>query len=225
MFEGITTWLSDLADAIPLELFVTIGGVIEEIVAPIPSPVVNAIAGSIAREQELGLGFLLWLALLSSLAKTLGAWLFYALGWLLEDAVVPRYGKYIGVKQSELERFSEHFQGGYKDDVILLILRAIPVMPSTPVSLCCGVLKMKQRTFFLATIVGFFFRSLFFIWLGYTGIQAADSLLHGINSAESALTVVIFLGVGLLLGWLYWRRRSHHPAGWLRRQKRVQKDS
>lgn len=223
MFDGVLLWLQNLATEVPLPLFVIIGGVVEEIIAPIPSPIVNGLAGSIVRVQGLGVPYILWICLLSSIAKTASTWIFYVLGDKFEDAVAPRFGKYIGVTHEDLEHFGEHFQGGWKDDVILLVLRSIPVMPSTPISLICGVLKINMRTYIVSTIIGFFIRGLFFTLLGYSGLAAADALFEGMNSIESVLTVVMVAALLLILGWLYWKRGKVHPGTWIKAKGKRQK--
>lgn len=212
MVQGVIEWLEQTAQAVPLPVFVMVGGIVEEIVAPIPSPLVSTLAGSIASAQQFGIPHLLWICALVTLTKTLGAWLFYVLGDKLEDLAVPRFGKYIGVRHEDLEHFGDHFKGTWKDEVILLILRSIPVMPSTPISLLCGILKINLRTFFVATFIGFYVRNLTFMLLGYTGLAAMGSLMEGIDTAETLFKIFIVLaGVGVL-AWLYWKRRSGRPA-------------
>ncbi len=222
MFQSVIAWLEQIAQAVPLPIFVMVGGIIEEIIAPIPSPLVSTLAGSITSAQQLGIPYLLWICALATLAKTLGAWLFYVLGDKLEDVAVPRLGKYIGVKHEDLEHFGEHFKGTWKDELILLVLRSIPVMPSTPISLLCGILKINLRTFFVATYVGFYIRNLTFMLLGYTGLAAMGSLMEGIDTAETVFKILIVLAGVSVIGWLYWKRRSGHPAQWLKRQNTVQ---
>ncbi len=216
MFEGIIRWLEGIAHIVPLPFFVMIGGIIEEIVAPIPSPLVSTLAGSMSASQQLGLFTLLWLCALATLAKTLGACLFYFLGDAVEDMAVPRFGKYIGVSHEDLEHFGGHFKGTWKDEIILLVLRSIPVMPSTPISLVCGILKINLRTFLVATYIGFFIRNLTFMLIGYTGLEAMGSLMEGIDTAETILKMLIVLAAALIIGFLYWKRRKGHPAKWLR---------
>lgn len=219
MFQGVIAWLEQAAQAVPLPVFVMVGGIVEEIVAPIPSPLVSTLAGSITATQQLGIPYLLWVCVLATLAKTIGAWLFYVLGDKLEDVAVPRFGKYIGVKHEDLEHFGGHFKGTWKDEVILLVLRSIPVMPSTPISLVCGILKINLRTFLVATYIGFYIRNLTFMLLGYTGLAAMGSLMEGIDTAETVLKLLIVLGGVGILGWLYWKRHSGHPARWLHRSR------
>jgi len=206
MFEGIIVWLEQTAQAVPLPIFVMVGGIVEEIIAPIPSPLVSTLAGSITATQQLGIPYLLWICALATLAKTIGAWLFYVLGDKLEDLAVPRFGKYIGVKHEDLERFGGYFKGTWKDAVILLVLRSIPVMPSTPISLVCGILKINLRTFFVATYIGFYIRNFTFMLLGYTGLSAIGSLMEGIDTAETVLKLLLVLMGVAVIGWLYWKR-------------------
>jgi membrane protein DedA with SNARE-associated domain len=208
MLDGVITWLEQTAQAVPLPFFVMIGGIVEEIIAPIPSPLVSTLSGGIVEAQGLGIPYLLWICALATFAKTIGAWIFYVIGDKLEDLAVPRFGKYIGVSHKELEYFGSYFKGTWKDKVVLLVIRSIPVMPSTPVSLLCGILKIDRKTFAFATYVGFYIRNLCFMLLGYTGLAAAGSLMNGIESAEKALQIGIVAAGVCVLGWLYLRRRK-----------------
>lgn len=217
MLTGIISWLEQTAQMVPLPLFVIVGGLTEEIIAPIPSPLVSTLAGSIVAAQQGGIASLLWICALATLSKTIGAWLFYILGDRLEDVAVPRFGKYIGVKHEDIELFGEHFKGSWKDELILLVIRSIPVMPSTPISLLCGILKINLRTFFVATYIGFYIRNLTFMLLGYSGLAAVGSLMAGIDTAETVLKLLLVLTGAAVIGWLYWKRRSGHPARWLHR--------
>ena len=216
MFESVILWLEQTAQSVPLPIFVMVGGIVEEIIAPIPSPLVSTLAGSITAAQQLGIPYLLWICALATFAKAIGAWLFYVLGDKLEDVAVPRLGKFIGVTHEDLEHFGEHFKGTWRDEILLLVLRSIPVMPSTPISLLCGILKINLRTFVVATYVGFYIRNLTFMLLGYTGLAAMESLMEGIDTAETVLKILIVLVGGCIIGWLYWKRRTGHPARWLK---------
>ncbi len=220
MFHSIIVWLEQMAQAVPLPVFVMIGGIVEEIIAPIPSPLVATLAGSITSAQQMGVPYLLWICLLASIAKTVGAYIFYVIGDKLEDVAVPRFGKYIGVSHEDLERFGKNFKGTWKDGIILLLLRSIPVMPSTPISLLCGILKISTRTFLVSTLIGFYIRNLCFMLLGYTGLAAMGSLMEGIDTAETFFKILIVGGVGAILAWLYWKRVTGDPSQWLRRGKK-----
>lgn len=218
MIASVIAWLETTAMTVPLSMFVLIGGIVEEILAPIPSPLVATLAGSIAKAQGMGIPGLLWICALATLSKTIGASLFYFLGDKIEDLIIPRFGKYIGVTHDDLESFGERFKGTWKDIGVLLLLRSIPMMPSTPISAVCGVLKISKRTFFLGTYIGFYIREMTFIVLGYTGLAALDSLMSGIDTAETFFKILIVGGAFLFLAWLWWKRKTGNPAQWLKRR-------
>ncbi len=212
MIQAVILWLEQLAGSIPLPLFVVLGGLLEEVIAPIPSPLVATITGTLLSTQQLGIPYLLFICALATVAKTVGAWLFYVLGDKLEDVAVPRFGKYIGVSHDDLEHFGEHFKGTHRDAWVLLGLRSVPVMPSTPISVICGILKINLKTFILSTYIGFYIRNLFFILLGFEGLGATNSLISGIDTAETVLKLTIVFCVLLVLGWFYWKRSRGVPV-------------
>ncbi len=217
MMQNVIVWLKEMAQIVPLPAFVMIGGIVEEVLAPIPSPLVMTLAGSITASQEFGVPYLFWICALATLSKTVGAWLFYVLGDKLEHLAVPKFGRYIGVTHKDIEHLRIRFKGTWKDELTLIILRLIPVMPSTPVSLVCGILKINLRTFFISTYLGFYVRNMIFMFLGYTGLAAAESLMTGLDLAETALKIGIVALGGGILAWLYWKRRTGSPVTWLKK--------
>lgn len=208
LLSGVIAWLQQLATQIPLEAFVLIGGVVEELIAPIPSPLVATLSGTIAAEQGYTWPMLLLVCAIGCIGKTSGATVYYVLADKLEDMFLPRFGKFVGVSHEEVEQFGRRFTGSWKDAVVLMLIRAIPMMPSTPVTVACGVVRFPLKTFLLSTYCGFFLRELFFMVLGFTGAAAASNLLEGIDSAEGLMNGLIALAVLLCIGWLYWRRRK-----------------
>lgn len=217
MMDVIIAWLEQTVQSVPLPLFAIVGGIVEEIIAPIPSPMVSTLAGGIIVSQGLGFPYLLFICAIATAAKTFGAWIFYVIGDKLEDVAVPKFGKYIGVSQQDIERFSGYLHGSHKDILILTLLRSIPVMPSTPISVLCGMLKMRNATFWAATFIGFYVRNLFFMLIGYSGLQSLESLMQGIDMAETALKIGIVGAVVAVLGWLYWRRSRGKSLAFLQR--------
>lgn len=216
MFDAVIHWLQATAQSVPLPLFVAIGGVIEEIIAPIPSPLVATLAGSIASAQGMSIPAVMLIGVVATVGKFCGATVFYILGIVFKELAVPRFGRYVGVSEDDLKRFGAHFNGSRRDVFLLTCIRAIPVMPSTPISLLCGTLNISARTFAFSSLVGFYIREMTFIILGYTGLSAMDQLMSGIDTAETVLKAVVVIATLAILGWLYWKRRSSHPAGWLR---------
>lgn len=203
LFKGIEIWLIALAGKIPIGLFAFFGSIIEEIVAPIPSPLVMTTVGSIAFVQHKPLVFLLLMALIATVGKTIGCLFFYFVSDKVEDIIIPRFGKFIGVTHKDIEGIGKHFNGTWKDDVILIILRAIPVMPSTPISLACGFIKLDIKTFIRSTMIGAYIRSLTFLYLGYAGMSTITS---GIESTKSIIEIIVAILIVIFFAFIYIKR-------------------
>ena len=208
ILDRIEQLLMDSAGHLPLEVSAFVGGLVEEVVAPIPSPFVMAADGSAAYAQGKGFIVLCWLSLLGSAGKTLGAWFLYLVADKLEDLLVGRLGRFLGVSHQDIEGIGKRFTGGHKDAWILFTLRALPIVPSSPVSVVAGIIKLNLRVYLLATLAGNFFRNLVYIYLGYSGLSAYKSMLSRMDSAESVVQVGIFLVLCTVVGWVYWKRRS-----------------
>lgn len=217
-FVSLEHYLVALASQVPLELFAFVGSVIEELVAPIPSPLVMATAGSIAQAQGKTFAYLALIALISAASKTFGCWFFYFIADKVEDIFSRRWGKLLGFSHKDVEKIGSQFDGTRKDDLILILLRAFPIMPSTPISLACGFIKLNLRTYLQSTLIGAFFRSAFFLYLGYSGLEIYRSILEGIDSAQSVMNILIVLLLGGFLAWVYYKRGKGELFEWFKRK-------
>lgn len=208
--------LGQWSQTVPLEFFTIVGAFTEEVIAPIPSPFVMTLAGSLAKAQHGVWWILLWLAVLGSVGKTLGSWLIYWLVDKAEDVIIGKFGKFFGVSHKDLESVGKYFSKGGKDDLLLFVVRCIPVMPSSPISAACGAIRVPLKTFLVATFFGTIVRNLFFLALGFVGLNTAGSLFSGLETAESILQL---LGVGAVLVALvffYRKRQKENPIDWVK---------
>ncbi len=208
MLESVTDIAITWAGSVPLPAFIGVGSFVEEVIAPIPSPVILAVSGSIAAAQGYGWLGVAWLLFVASLGKTIGSWVLYVIGSKGEHFLIGRFGRSFGLSHEEVVGFSHRFTGGWKDDVLLFGLRSIPVVPSAPVSVLCGVLRIPIHTFLVSTFLGCYVRCGLFFLLGYLGADAYRSMLGEVETIESILTVAAALAIGGFLAWCYWRRRA-----------------
>jgi membrane protein DedA with SNARE-associated domain len=195
-----------MAQYVPVEIFCFFGAMIEEIVAPIPSPIVMTVTGSIAEAQGHVFSYLFWLALIGAVGKTFGAWVVYMISDKAEDIVIGKLGKFLGVTHKEVESIGKHFSGGWKDDVILFVARALPIMPTAPVSIVAGVIKINMRTYIVSTFLGVYVRNMLYLYLGFAGLSTYQNLLGGLDSLESIMQVLM---VGVVIGavaFAYYKR-------------------
>ncbi len=200
--QQIEQFILNLASQIPLELFVILGSIIEDVIAPIPSPLVMTSAGSIALAQQAPWLRIAWIIVLSAAAKTATGVLFYIIADKAEDIILKRFGVFLGVSHKQVESIGKMFNGGWRDEAILLFLRALPIMPTAPVSVIAGFIKIKMGMYIRATFIGSIFRNTFFFIVGYSGlaifeemVQSTESIADVIQYSIAAAIVLIFLFV------------------------------
>ena len=90
--------------------------------------------------------------------------------------------------------------------MILLVIRALPIMPTSLVSVVCGFIKLNMRTYLQSTFIGYLIRSFIFLYLGYTGMAAYGNAEGNINNIESLMKIVLAIGLVVLLGWVFYKR-------------------
>ena len=206
-FSTIEHLVRVYATVVPLEWFVFIGSFFEEVVSPIPSALIMGTAGSLALIQGSTLWYLVWLALIGNLGKTLGAWLYYIVGDKLEDLLVRPLAKYFGVKHEEIESIGKRFTGHHwKDGGAVFLSRILPLVPALPVSLAAGIIKMDVRVYLAATYAGNFFKDLFYLYVGYVGLAKLHTLWRAIEPVKFAVDILVGIGIIAFLFFLYVHR-------------------
>lgn len=205
--QNITRSIEALALQMPLEIFVFIGMFIDEIFPPVPSLFMLIAAGVVAKAQGHSLFFLLaYIAFAGALGKTLGSWILYILGDKGEYFVVARFGKMLGVSHKEIERISNRLNKGWKDAIVLFLARAIPIIPTTPISLICGILKISIKIYLISSFLGTWIRSMLFLYFGYAGLISYQNFDGNWTRAEVIAQILIF---ALFIGfWVYYRKKK-----------------
>lgn len=206
--QAMLLWLENLSKALPIEVFAFLGAFIEEVVAPIPSPFVGVSIGTIAYAQQLTVVHMFTLAMVGSFGKTIGAYLFYFLGDKLEDIFIPKYGKYFGIRHKDLESLGAKLEKAWKADFFIFISRALPIIPSAPISVVCGTVKVKVKNYILATFLGNIVRNLIFFYIGYLGVDSFQHILEGIDQSETVVKILILGGLVGIVAYSYYKRRK-----------------
>lgn len=224
--EALITTLKNLAETTPLPIYTLLGGLFEEIVAPIPSPLIMMSAGSFVVAQNKTFLYLVFLSLLAGVGKTVGSWLIYWVSDKAEDVVMTRFGKFLGISHKDVEGLGDLFDSSWKDDLILIFLRVMPIFPGAPVSAAAGFIKLNMKSFIRATFIGTTLRSLLFGTMGYWGISHSSQILSIIDQLETVGLVLFALaGVAVLIflakkDQMNERLQNHLRA---RRKKKLQK--
>jgi len=185
-----------------------LASIIEEIIAPIPSTLV--IMGSsflilkgypIAVDSIMRL--LIYVVLPASAGVTLGSLFVYAIGYFLGSPFIKRWGKYMGVSWDDIEKAEGRFSQGQSDNLILFILRAVPVVPSVAISIFCGFIRYRLRDYITFTFMGSLVRGFVLGILGWQFGMLYLEISQQISFLEELVLLVLVIALGV---YLYWRK-------------------
>ncbi|MBP6944826.1 VTT domain-containing protein [Patescibacteria group bacterium] len=206
-FSVLTDLIVSAAHKMPVWLFVLVGSFLEEIISPIPTYAVMVTAGTVARVQRISVLLLPVLAILSSLGKTLASYIYYVLADVVEDILVPRFGKYIGVTHADVELMGAKLSARRGDWWLLFSLRAIPIIPSVPVSVVAGLIKIDRNLFLSTTFVGTAVKNLLYLVVGFFGLDAVRRAARDVRFLVAAIIMLVACYVGYRL-YVRYRRPS-----------------
>lgn len=187
---------------IPLELIVFFGSIIEEIFPPLPSPLLLIITKIATYSQKFTIIYILILTSIAVFGKTVGSFFIYFLADKAEDLFVGRFGKWLNISNKSIKNIGRRFTGSWKDIFILIFLRTIPIIPTTPLSFVCGIIKLNIRTFIVSAFIGSFVRVFLVLYLG---VAAYRSL---ITRTDNAIEVLLVFIIVCLTGWFYYKRKN-----------------
>jgi membrane protein DedA with SNARE-associated domain len=197
------------------QLSVFIGVIIEQIIVPIPSPLIVMGAGAILILPDLSIpnAFLqiLWIIVLpGTVASTLGSYIGYLISYYGGKALVVRYQRFLGVDWKEIENLEKRFQGK-KEALSIFFSRAIPVFPISLVSIFAGLLHVPVRPFTFYTFLGSIFRCLFLGFVGWWIGATYEKVATQLDSVETVISILMLIVMGGVLGSLYYKFRKSSP--------------
>ena len=202
--DRIIDFFERFAEQVPLELFVLVGCFAEEIFSPIPSFVVLIPAGAAAQVQDISWWYLPVLALIGAAGRVLASLILYFIADKSEDWLFGSGRRFFGVSHRQIERLGQRFSGSSRDLLVLFLLNAVPVLPTSLLSLACGFIKINLRVFVIATFFGSAVNAVFYMSLGYAGVTAAAQL----KGLDVALQIALGVLVAALVGWLLYRKKK-----------------
>ena len=214
MISEITQWIMELMRSHG-QLSVFIGVIIEQIIVPIPSPLIVMGAGAILISPDFSISnaFLqiLWIIVLpGAVASTLGSYIGYLISYYGGKALVVRYQRFLGVDWKEIENLEKRFQGK-KEALSIFFSRAIPVFPISLVSIFAGLLRVPVRPFTFYTFLGSIFRCLFLGFVGWWIGATYEKVATQLDSAETIISILMLIVMGGVLGSLYYKFRKSSP--------------
>ena len=211
MISEITHWIMEMMRAHG-QLSVFVGVMIEQIIVPIPSPLIIMGAGAILIPAELSIpnAFLqiLWIIVLpGSIASTLGSYIGYLISLYGGKALVDRLQRFLDVDWQEIENLEKRFKGK-KEALSIFFSRAIPVFPISLVSIFAGLLRIPIRPFTFYTFLGSIFRCFFLGFFGWWMGATYERVATRLDSVETIVSIVMLIGMGLVFIYLYYKFRK-----------------
>ncbi|MBL0058720.1 MAG: VTT domain-containing protein [Elusimicrobia bacterium] len=188
---------------------VFIGVLIEQIIIPIPSPAIIMGAGFILIPGETSWADAIAIASLQIvlpgvIASILGAIGIYYLGRYGGKVFVDRFEKFIGFSWTDVESIGSHFTRR-GEEISLFLLRAVPIVPLSLISVASGVLELPIGLFVVWSALGTIVRCYLLAILGWQMGGKALELAQGVNRFESLISVL--MAGGVVAGILYMRHR------------------
>jgi len=195
----VTSWIADLIDAFGA-LGVTLLMALENLFPPIPSELILPFAGFLISRGELG--FLP--ALVASTAGSLfGALILYALGRWGGRKLILRYGRFLRVKEADLDRAEGWFDK--YDEWVVLFGRMVPGVRSV-VSIPAGMLRTPFLRFVLLTTAGSAAWNTLLLGAGWYLGENWQQIEGFVGSVSNFVLVLIAVALVATVIW-WWRRR------------------
>jgi membrane protein DedA with SNARE-associated domain len=151
VLSNLATWVQDVIESLGY-LGVALLVIAENLFPPIPSEIVLPFAGFVARRGD---GSVVVMVLAATVGSVVGALILYAIAAAIGPerihSFVVRFGKWFGVKESDMVRAEEWFDR--RSNAAVLIGRCVPLIRSL-VSIPAGFRRMNFARFALLTAIG-----------------------------------------------------------------------
>jgi membrane protein DedA with SNARE-associated domain len=202
MLEWLEHIITDyLADYGYIAVFVLM--VLESACIPIPSEVTMVFGGFLVSRGELDF---FWVAMLGTLANVVGSWLAYWVGLLGGRPLILRWGRYILLREHELDRAHEWFER--HGEAAVFVSRLLPVV-RTFISLPAGVARMPFGKFTLYTFLGCLPWTFALTW---AGVVLGDNWETFLRYGEPISWVIALGSVAFITWWVVKRVRARRAA-------------
>jgi len=185
----------------------------EEIIAPIPSPFVPLSAGFLMFPPTASIATVLaqaavLIALPVAIGVGIGSSAVYAIGFYGGHALIERWQKFLGFTWRDVERVEARLTSGAGDELVLFLMRILPVIPGVAISGFCGIVRYPFRKFIAITMVGSFIRALLLGVLGWKVGEVYNTYADAIAHFEKYLLVAVLVSAVSYGGYAMLRRRA-----------------
>lgn len=191
-------------------LGVFIGTVIEEIIAPIPSTLIIIgssffMLDSAPLTLESFFKLIFYIAVPVGLGMTIGSTIVYALCYYLGKPFVEKYGRFLGLRWEDIDRFNRKISNQKRDYAYIYAARAVPVIPSVAISGFCGVVRYDLKKYLILTFLGGITRAFILGFIGWQFGSYYRTISMQLSNIEEILVVLIAIAI---VGYIIYKRRK-----------------
>lgn len=199
LLGDMSRWATEIMDALGyfgLAFLVAL----ENVFPPIPSEIILPLAGFNSSRGTMNVFLAILFATIGSL---LGALILYYVGYIFGEErvryIVRRWGKWLGFKESDVDKADEWFDkyGG----MAVLLCRVVPIVRSL-ISIPAGLRKMPLLSFMLFTTLGSLTWNTILIFAGYLLGDNWDHVEEYIGYLQYAVIAVVLA----IVVWWVWAR-------------------
>jgi len=195
----VTGWIADLIDAFGA-LGVAFLMALENLFPPIPSELILPFADFLVGQGELGF---LPVLVASTAGSLFGALVLYALGRWGGRNLILRYGRFLRVKEADLDRAEGWFDR--YDEWVVLFGRMVPGVRSV-VSIPAGMLGTPFVRFVLLTTAGSAAWNALLLGAGWYLGDNWQQIASILGSVSNVILVLVAVALVSAAVW-WWRRR------------------
>mgnify|MGYP000249074280 CR=1 FL=1 len=213
MFDSFLPQIQELLQAYGA-MGVFAGSIIEEVIAPIPSTMVILFGGFFLVPQdatfwEAAGTVVLKVMIPASIGMSLGSLFPYYIARLGERVAVKKFGKLLQVDDAMIDKAQAYFAKSKSDEMLLFVVRAVPVVPSVVIGVFCGLMKLPVKEFLIWSFLGSLIRTFILGMVGWATGAAYTAYAHRISQVEDVVLYACIAGfVGLVVWYYFFRRRK-----------------
>ena len=203
MLHGLVQWVLVVIQAYgPYSVFFAV--ILEEVLIPIPSPLVIMGAAFILVPAEMAFWdamreIFFVIVIPASVASTIGSFFTYGIGYYGGRPLITRLHKFLGVSWLDIKEKEKRFEEGKKVWVTIAVLRAIPFFPIAIVSLTAGVLRLSWKKYAISTFIGSIPRTFILAVVGWQIGSAYAVFAEKLSLLEDAIAVVVIAAIAYFL--------------------------
>ncbi len=207
MLNSFITIISNII--IPLGAFgVFLAEFLDGLFVFIPSTLIFLIAGFLFLKGPMSFVLLKTLFMVvvfpAAFGLVLGSFIFYIPSYIYGKEFIDRWGKWIGVSWTEIEKFDARIAKTHWDEIGIILSR-IALVPSVMVTVFCGVTRIPPKKYTWVTFVGGFFKALSVALIGWSAGELYIQYADYIDKIEKIVFVII---VVCIIACVVYRKRK-----------------